>query len=119
MREYKLTDAFDVVKKSFAFLSDEWGFEKIKEDDINYGCYFKYLKGRLTIKIGYEYMDNCFYFEFVINEQRELIFSFFKDREPNIEWKSFMPDDFQYKESLKRNIEYLKKYKDDVLKLIE
>jgi hypothetical protein len=40
MREYKLTDAFDVVNKSFAFLSNEWGFEKIREDNINYGCYF-------------------------------------------------------------------------------
>ena len=128
MREYKLLDAFEVVKNSFSFLSEEWGFEKTREDDINYGCYFKYLKNRLTIRIGYEYKDNCFYFDFIIDEQRfeyikdeqrQLIFSFFKEREPNIEWKSFMPNDFQYKESLMHNVEYLKKYKDDILKMAE
>ena len=128
MREYKLFDAFEVVKNSFSFLLEEWGFEKTREENLNYGCYFKYLKNRLTIRIGYEYKDNCFYFDFIKDEQcfeyikdeqRQLIFSFFKDREPDIEWRLFQPDDFQYKESLMRNVEYLKKYKDDILKMAE
>ena len=128
MREFKLFDAFDALDNAFSFLVEEWGFALIKEENLNYMALFRYRKDKLTILVAYEYMYNMFDFEFIMDEQcfeyikdeqRQLIFSFFKDREPDIEWKLFQPDDFQYKESLMRNVEYLKKYKDDVLKMAE
>ena len=118
MREYRLTDAFDSVKSSFSFLVNEWEFKKTREDDINYGCYFEYLKGNLIVYLGYDYKDNCFYFDFILNGQRQLFMEFFKEKDSNFDWRLFQPNDYQYKESLMRNVEYLKKYKDDVLKMI-
>jgi hypothetical protein len=119
MRTYKLIDAFEVVSKSFAFLHEEWKFELLRSDNFNYGCYFEYLKGKLKIYLGYDYKDNFFYFEFIVNGNHVSFINFFKEKEPNIDWKIFKPNDYQYKESLLHNVQYLKKYKDEILKMEE
>jgi hypothetical protein len=117
MRTYEITDAFEVIRENFSFLLKEWGFDLVKEENLNYMCALRYRKNNLMIVIVYEYMYNMFDFEFNLKGQRILFVSFFKEKEPNIEWRSFIPDDFQYKESLMRNIEYLKKYKDDIIEM--
>jgi hypothetical protein len=78
-------------------------------------CVLDFQKNKLTIRIAYDYKDNRFYFSFILNDKQQLFLDFFEKKEIDFNWKSFMPDDFQYKESLERNVEYLKKYKKDIL----
>ncbi|MDR1369680.1 MAG: hypothetical protein LBJ72_06095 [Dysgonamonadaceae bacterium] len=118
MRIYKLLDAFDVIKESFSFLIDDWNFENIRADNLNYACVLDYQNGKLIIRIVYEYIDNTFNFFLIVDKQQKWITDFFEEREDNFDWKLFQPDDFQYKESLIRNVEYLQKYKEDVFKLM-
>ncbi|MDR2410536.1 MAG: hypothetical protein LBE13_20835 [Bacteroidales bacterium] len=119
MRTYKLIDAFETISESFAFLHKEWRFELIKEENLNYACVLEYQKNQLIIRIAYDYKDNFFYFSFILSGERIPIIKLFEEKEPNVDWRLFEPDDSQYKESLMRNIEYVKKYKNDIVKMAE
>ncbi|MDR3287389.1 MAG: hypothetical protein LBT27_08095 [Prevotellaceae bacterium] len=119
MRQYKIFDAFDVLANAFLFLTEEWGFVLKEEENLNYMSLLRYRKNQLTILVAYEYMYNMFEFEFNLDGERILFISFFQKHESNLDWKLYQPDDFQYKESLMRNVECLKKYKEDILKLAE
>jgi hypothetical protein len=119
MRTYLLTDAFEAVKDAFAFLSEEWGFDLVRIENLNYMCVLDFQRNGLILHFAYDYKDNCFYFSFIANEKRQYFFEFFSEMEPNLDWKLFQPDDIQYKESLMRNVAYLKKYKEDVMRLAE
>jgi len=119
MREYKLFDAFETISKNFTFLCEEWKFKIIREENLNYMCVLEYRKGQLIIRTAYDYKENFFYFSFILNSERTPFIELFQKKESSVDWRLFEPDDFQYKESLMRNVEYLKKYKDDVLKMAE
>ncbi len=119
MREYKLTGVYDFLDQNFSFLEKDWGFEKIRSEELNYGSYLEFSKEKLIIYLGYDYKDNFFYFEFKRNKERFPIMLLFKEKEPKLDLKRFEPDDFQYKDALMLNIQYLKKYKEDIFRMAE
>lgn len=118
MKKDKLIDAYNFINENFSFLEVDWSFKKITSDNFNYACIVEYKKGNLLVRLNYDYKDNFFYFKFLKDIESITFLDFFQQKEPDLDWKILEPDDLQYKDALMLNVQYFKKYKEDILKMI-
>lgn len=129
MRTYKFTNSPQEIKECFKFLIEEYKYSIIEESITNYGPNYIYINttGNIRVKLNYDYKDNFYYFEIIKgvntkypndldNENIRPLFRLVQKYEPGFDVRKLQPDNNQYLEALKLNVEMLKKYGDKILK---
>ncbi|WP_167882723.1 hypothetical protein [Leptospira kmetyi] len=125
--QYSIEDYSAEVRKLFDFLIDNYEYKLLFDGNESIGYRHLYSGKNIRINLYFDYRDNFFYFSII--RGLETKFPNVKDKiniktfldlaekyNVGIRLKDLEPDKKQYKDSLKRNAELLKKYGKNILK---
>ena len=116
MRQFSLLGSYEKTKEAFTFLLNEYQFDLIISNEMNYGFKLEYKKGEIRIHLFYDYRENVFYFYLVRGSETKipndhdfdnikLFYDLFKKHDTNITPDSLDPNDEGYELALYRNAE--------------
>lgn len=126
--EYKLTDSPYLIKESFSFLEQDFGFKIIEDEVSNSGVFLIYENDFGKIGISHDYRDSIFNVDIIQGKETHYpndaeywnkvkpLESLIKKYEPNFEAQMIQPKGRQYLEAIKLSANLLKKYGGKVLK---
>ena len=105
-----LDDYARTVLAKFSFLESEYHFT-IKEKRMeSYGYFLIYEKGLMSVRLGYEYMEERFSYILKDETMNVMFWKFFTGFDPTINWLSLMPKGRNYEDAINLNVSLLKKY---------